>query len=92
MAKGKDFDLVLTDVQMTVAEGCEASRRLRNAGYQGPIIALTAHVAPEDRRKCLEAGCDYYLSKPIRRENLLGNVVQWLESAAPSAESFDAAT
>jgi signal transduction histidine kinase len=91
-AEGKDFDLLLMDMQMPIMDGYEVTRRLRDAGYQGPIAALTAHVAPEDRQKCMEAGCDYYLSKPIHREHLLGNVVQWTETTAANAESVSATT
>jgi CheY-like chemotaxis protein len=87
------FDLVLMDCQMPEMDGFEATVRIRaleaGTGRHLPIIAMTAHAMVEDRDRCLAAGMDDYLTKPIRREILLQGVARWLpmqpEAAANSA-------
>jgi CheY-like chemotaxis protein len=68
------FDLVLMDVQMPEMDGFEATAAIRESergtGKHQPIVAMTAHAMKGDDRRCLDAGMDGYLAKPIRGEEL----------------------
>jgi CheY-like chemotaxis protein/HPt (histidine-containing phosphotransfer) domain-containing protein len=86
------YDLVLMDVQMPEMDGLEATRRIRNPRYgcldsQVPIVAMTAHAMAGDKEKCLEAGMNDYISKPVDPDGLAQALTQWLTlDESPGAE------
>jgi PAS domain S-box-containing protein len=68
---GKAIDAIVMDIRMPELDGAEATRRLRADGFGAPVIALTANSDAAERERCLEAGCDDFLGKPIDRRRLL---------------------
>ena len=72
------YELILMDCQMPKLDGYDATRQLREAGKRTPIVAMTAHTLTGDREKCLEAGMDDYLPKPIAIDKLAATLEHWL--------------
>ena len=93
---GMTPDLVLMDCQMPVMDGFEATRRIRRweAEYAMPrltIVALTAGAFEEDRQRCLDAGMDDFLAKPINIEKLTATLARWLTGKSAVIETPEAA-
>jgi CheY-like chemotaxis protein/HPt (histidine-containing phosphotransfer) domain-containing protein len=94
------YDLVFMDVQMPVMDGLEATSRIRAPdskvlNRQIPIVAMTASAYAEDLQRCLDAGMDAYLSKPVMLSDVAGALEKWLpqeldeELASPDGSSSD---
>ncbi|MFA7056537.1 MAG: response regulator [Candidatus Cloacimonadales bacterium] len=66
-----NIDAILMDIKMPLIDGIEATQEIRKLNFQKPIIALTAYAYPEEKIIALNAGCDYYLTKPISQDTLL---------------------
>lgn len=79
LAQTTPYDLILMDIQMPVMDGFEAIHHLRQQGYRGHVVALTAHGMKGDRERCLGQGFDDYLCKPISRQALAECVSKNLE-------------
>ena len=68
------------DINMPELDGREATAAIRNKGFKDiPIIALTADAMKEDREKCLKAGMNDYIAKPVRPQNLLDVITSWIK-------------
>jgi len=74
----EDIDLILMDIRLEGENGLDLTQRIRKIDQTTPIIAQTAYALSDDRRKCLDAGCDDYITKPIESEALFEKIDQYL--------------
>ena len=89
MALVNDYQLIIMDMQMPVMGGLEATKMLRDAAYDGPIIALTANVMNHDIDTYLEAGCNKALGKPIDKDALENVLVSYLHLERDNQNKWD---
>jgi CheY-like chemotaxis protein len=88
LAGRENFDLILMDIQMPEIDGYEATRAIREreqtTGGHVPIIAMTAHAMKSDQERCLAAGMDGYLAKPVHLKELLEAVAKFSPQTLPA--------
>lgn len=72
-----NFHLVLMDLKMPVLNGYEATKQIKNIRPDLPVIALTAYAMEQDRKKAMDAGCDGYIAKPVKKDQLLSIIKEY---------------
>ncbi|MBF0549566.1 MAG: response regulator [Deltaproteobacteria bacterium] len=94
LAIRKNYDAVLMDIQMPEVDGFEATRRIRATGTKEdlPIIAMTAAATVQDKEKCLKAGMNDHVSKPIEPEKLVATLLKWIEPGKSAGISLVASS
>lgn len=87
LTRSHEFDIIILDCLMPNLDGWQAARQMREAGLATPIVALTASAMPGDRERCLEAGMDEFLTKPVRQTQLAAALRQWTGPKPPAQTS-----
>ncbi|MFH1304195.1 MAG: response regulator, partial [Planctomycetota bacterium] len=94
--RSKSFDIVLMDVQMPTMDGLQATAKIREQEVQSndhiPIIAMTAYAMRGDREKCIAAGMDSYISKPINAKKLIHLLEEYANNSTKRRSAFDNTT
>ncbi len=80
MFRDNKVDLVLMDLQIPIMDGYAATKEIKKLRPEVPVVAQTAHVMSGEREKCIEAGCDDYLAKPIRLQILIDTLSKFLNN------------
>ena len=89
-ALSNDYAVVLMDIQMPVLDGYGATTKLRETGYEKPIIALTANAMREEQEKCTEVGFSAFLPKPVDIDKLVEMLAQWMPNDEGTVDVADA--
>ena len=76
--KDSGISLVLMDIQLPVMDGYTATTKIKKMRAELPVIAQTAYAFQEDEQKCLDAGCDDYLTKPVKSADLYQMIDRWI--------------
>ena len=79
-----EIDLVLMDIRMPVMDGYEATRKIKEIRPELPVIAQTAYAMESDKKRALAEGCDDYIAKPIRRNDLILKISKYVRKGDPS--------
>jgi len=79
IASKENLDLILMDMQMPIMDGYDATRAIRKFNPTIPIIAYTARAMVDDKQKCLDAGCNDYLAKPVYPKDILTMMEKYLK-------------
>ena len=89
MVRHGDYGLVFMDMQMPVLDGLDATREIRKLPGRSalPIVAMTANAMIEDRARCLAAGMNDHLSKPVEPDELLAKLREWVDRGRNTAKS-----
>ncbi len=79
-SRGNNPDLIIMDIQLPGADGLELTRRIKSMDDSIPIIAYTSYAMAGDRARCMESGCDEYVSKPVDLDRFVDMIIRYLKN------------